>query len=43
MEGTKANKWAELEDKKILAEQLKERDSELGRELKEIENEVPVQ
>lgn len=43
MEGTIEEKFAELESKKILAEQLKERDNELGRELNELENEVPVQ
>ena len=43
MEGTIEEKFAELESKKILAEQLKERDNELGRELNELENEAPVQ
>lgn len=43
MEGTREDKLAQLENKKILAEQLKERDNELGRELNELENEVPVQ
>ena len=43
MEGTIEKKIAELENKRILAEQLKERDNELGRELNELENEVPVQ
>ena len=43
MEGTIEKKFAELKSKKILAEQLKERDNELGKELNELENEVPVQ
>lgn len=43
MEGTIEKKFAELESKKILAEQLKARDNELGKELNELENEVPVQ
>lgn len=42
MEETKANKWENLEAKKLLAEQLKERDNELGKELNGLENEVPV-
>lgn len=43
MEETKANRFAELEAKKELAEQLIARNNELGKELNELENEVPVQ
>lgn len=43
MEETKANKFAQLEDRRILEEQLRNRNNELDRELNELENEVPVQ
>lgn len=43
MEGTIEKKYAELEDRKLLEEELRRRDAELGRELNELEHEVPVQ
>lgn len=42
MEETKANRFAELEAKKELLEQLTARNNELENELKEFENEAPV-
>lgn len=42
MEGTRENKLAELRAKDTELECLEERNNTLGKELDEIENEVPV-
>ncbi len=43
MEVTRENKLAELRAKREEAESLEEKNSALGKELSELENEVPVQ
>ncbi len=43
MEETRENKLAELRTKREEAESLEEKNSALGKELSELENEVPVQ
>ncbi len=40
MENTKARKWVELEEKRILAKLLQENDNDLGRELNKLEQET---